>query len=60
MGIEMRVVSTNPLECHHRVLDLLGAIVLQDALQLGILAGIHALPVLVDRLELLISDTIAR
>ena len=46
------VAAANPFQHHGRVFLLFVAIVSEDGLQLGILAGVDALVVPVDRLEL--------
>ena len=53
VAAEAGAVPAEPLQVHHGVLDLLVAVVDEDGAQLGVGAGLGALLVPVDRLELL-------
>lgn len=48
-----RHIPTQPLEGHHRVFDLLVAVVFEDAPQLGVVASLDTLIVPIHRLDLL-------
>jgi hypothetical protein len=53
LAVEHRIVAPDPFERHRRMLDLLVAVVRENRAKIGIGAGVDALVVPVDRLQLL-------